>query len=190
MKNAKWIWIVVVAVIVIAGVSLWQGSGRKDGAATSSPTASATTSHPNSPEPMSDAEPPSDIDVKDSLSKKITFEKGASVGITGFEALTSQAAGPGEISAPAIRITIELTAGEDPIDLGAVVVNSYYGKDLIPADVVARPGGVPFEGVLAAGAKKKAVYVFNIPLDQRDNVTIEFIHPGDIEPIQWQGSVK
>lgn len=191
MKLPARTWIVIAIILTLAaGGLLWWLTGGDSVEPAPEPTVTVPTQVTESPTETEPTEPPRDLEPEEAMTETREFEAGASVRVTGFEAVTSQAAGPGEVSGPAIRVSVELTAGEEPIDLAGVLVNAYYGADLTPADLVARPGGQPFEGTIAAREATEGVYVFNVPVAERGDVTIEFIHPADTEPLTWRGSVN
>jgi hypothetical protein len=113
------------------------------------------------------------------------------VDLTAFKAVRSEASGIGEISAPAVRITIRLTnTGGKSLALNYVVVNAYYGSAGTPGVLVSGdPASKPFAGSLKPGAKASAVVVFNMPVSKRSDVTIT-VSPSPTLPIAvFAGSV-
>ena len=48
-----------------------------------------------------------------------------------------------------------------------------YGADRTPASPLDDPSRRPFCGMVAAGESADGVYVFSVPADARDSVTIE-----------------
>lgn len=90
-----------------------------------------------------------------------------------LEAVSGQAAQPGEVAGPAIRFTVTITNDtQDAVSLSQAVVNVYYGADRTPGDALTEPGGSPFPASVAAGSSATATFVFRVPADQRDRVTI------------------
>jgi len=102
----------------------------------------------------------------------------------GFMSVKSKANGPGEISAPAVRLGIRLTnTGAKSIALTSVVVNAYYDSAGTPGiQVTGDPASKPFAGSLKPGEKSTAVFVFNMPVSKRGDATIT-VSPAPTLPI-------
>jgi hypothetical protein len=85
--------------------------------------------------------------------------------------VTVKGQGPGELSGPAVALTLQVTNGATrPLDLDAVTVTaSIRGQEASSSD--AAPAK-PFAGRLAAGARAQAVYVFVLPADARRPVGV------------------
>jgi hypothetical protein len=93
--------------------------------------------------------------------------------VVSVEAIQGTASGPGNIAGPALRVTVRLTDGRSSaVSLDGVVVNLTYGQDATPASPLDDPSGSPFSGTLAPGASGVGVYVFTVPADQRQVVTV------------------
>jgi hypothetical protein len=113
------------------------------------------------------------------------------VDLTGFRSVKSKANGPGEISAPAVRLTIRLTnTGAKSLALTSVVVNAYYGSAGTPGiQIIGDPASKPFTGSLKPGKQATAVFVFNMPVSKRGDATIT-VSPSPTLPIAvFAGSV-
>jgi len=114
------------------------------------------------------------------------------VDLTGFKAVTSKASGLGEISAPAVRLSVRLTnTGRTALTLTTVVVNAYYGSAGTPGVLIlGDPASRPFTGSLRPGAAATAVFVFNMPVSKRSDATIT-VSPSPTLPIAiFAGSVS
>ena len=94
--------------------------------------------------------------------------------IASVEAIDGSAVGPGNIAGPALRITVRIdnNTGE-AVSLDGVAVNLYYGADRTPASPLDDPSRVPFSGKVDPGASGEGVYVFSVPTDVRERVTVE-----------------
>jgi hypothetical protein len=91
-----------------------------------------------------------------------------------IEAIEGEATGPGNVNGPALRVTVRIENGTgQPIALDGVATNLYYGADRTPAAPLDDASVQPFAGTLAAGSSAQAVYVFTVPTDVRDSVTVE-----------------
>ncbi len=113
------------------------------------------------------------------------------VALVGFKSVKSQASGLGEISAPAVRLTIRLTnTGAKAVPLSSVVVDAYYGAAGTPGiQIEGDPASRPFAGALKPGAAATGVFVFNMPVSKRGDATIT-VSPSPTLPIAvFAGSV-
>jgi hypothetical protein len=212
-KNLVWwvVGLVLLAVVVVVGF-VTTGDDDEDDPVDAKPTAAASqpvkapeTDAPKSGAPGSD-DPDSDGSgngapktsappaVLPSPSKPVSLDAtapidaGARAQITGIKSVTSEAVGPGEISGPAIQVTMRISAGNKKVDLADVVVNGYYGSRRTPAVPVMRPGGKPFTGVVEAGEDATGVYVFNVPKNARPEITIELFFSASAPPVLFTGS--
>ncbi|HET8590465.1 MAG TPA: hypothetical protein VFM01_12600 [Nakamurella sp.] len=102
--------------------------------------------------------------------------------------ITGHAVAPGEMSGPAIELTIEITNGSGaPIDLGLVTVN-VTGSDGTPGLQVAGPPASPFSGSLPAAGSARGVYVFTIPTDQRHPLSISISYTAGAPVVLFRGN--
>jgi hypothetical protein len=94
------------------------------------------------------------------------------------------------VNGPALRVTVRIENGTDqPIELDGVATNLSYGADRTPASPLADDSERPFSGTLAAGASADAVYVFSVPADARDTVTVEVGYTAGAPLLQFTGPV-
>jgi hypothetical protein len=187
---------------VAAAVGLGLGTGGEDPpAAAATPTAvptpsaapstapdpgTAPTTTPSGP-PLSEAPALGDAVVADELPPSLapvpldgTAEApgdGVSATLTEVTAVEGTGVGPGNLAGPALRIGVRVTNGSaDAVDLDAVVVSAASGADLVPAPPLDDPATVPFGGSLAPGDSAEGVFVFTVPTDARDLVTVSVAH--------------
>ena len=98
---------------------------------------------------------------------------GLSVKLASLEPITGVANLPGEVGGPSLQVTVEVTnTTSRAVDLSSTVVNLYTTHDLTPA-IELSSGESPMKPTVAPGASVQGVYVFNVPVDQRDFVTVE-----------------
>ncbi|GAA3602690.1 hypothetical protein [Agrococcus terreus] len=123
------------------------------GAATPSPAATTAappgTDAPIAPEldPVAVDEPTEVADVR--------------VTLADAERVQGVARLPGEISGPAVRLTVRIdNDGGAPLDAEYVVVSAFYGAARTPANELGEPGGAPFSGTIPPGGSAEGVYVF------------------------------
>lgn len=102
------------------------------------------------------------------------FGNGVTGRLTGSQAVTTQGAGLGQlVGAPAVAVTLQLTNGTSAaLSLRYVNVTAAYGPAGTPGVTQGGPPGRPFSGTLAPGASVSGTYVFGVPLDARQQVTI------------------
>jgi hypothetical protein len=113
---------------------------------------------------------------------------GMSFRLERLEAVKGEANGPGEIAGPAVRVTVVATNDTGaPVLLETVVVDLQYGPDDSSAAPLSGPGAVRFTGELAQGASATGVYVFDVPLDQRGEVSVIVSYLASVSPVVFTG---
>ena len=165
-------------------------------------TAPGTDDPASSPEPTATADPTTDpttdptaAPTEDPTAPPVDLEDPAEIGeitarLARIEAIEGEAEGPGEIAGPALRVTVELTNGSAAAAaLTGVVVNLYHGPDAAPAELLAGSGSAWFEGALAPGATVTGVYVFTVPLDDRDPIQVTVFVTPDEPTVLFEGAV-
>ncbi|WP_229996220.1 hypothetical protein, partial [Arthrobacter sp. Bi26] len=109
------------------------------------------------------------------LTAKKTVKGGVSATITDMTAVQGVATGIGEVAGPAVRFKISVVnSTAAPLALDRALVDVSYGKDDAPASQLSGPDPAPFPASVAPGATGVAVFIFAVPLDARDTVTIHF----------------
>lgn len=172
------------------------------GPTTSAPTTSAPTTSPPTPagptdvapapavvgEPVAaDELPPSlpPVDLDDP-----TETGGVTVELVAVEAIEGTGRGPGNVAGPAVRVTVRLDNGSaDPLDLFGVAVDLAYGEDGRPGPTLDDPSAAPFSGRLAPGDSAEGVYVFRVPPDARDDITVSVGHQPGAAYVVFTGAV-
>lgn len=117
------------------------------------------------------------------------FRTGLTVQLASISAVEAEAKAPGEISGPALRVTVDAAndAGE-AVSLDGVVVFLSYGDDRTPASQFGSSSD-PLVGDLAPGGSRTGTYVFSVPPDQRDDVRVEVSYTGSAPTVAFTGSV-
>ncbi len=123
------------------------------------------------------------------LSATSTFGHRVSARVTHHEATISVAHGPGQIGgAPSVSLTVEITNGDDhALSLDAVTVTASYGDQALPATL--SDGTTALHGELRAGARASGSYVFEIPVEARDAVTLTVSYTPSEPTVVFTGSV-
>ena len=112
------------------------------------------------------------------------------VRLTSIEAVEGEANIPGEVGGPSLRVTVTIdNATSAALDLTSAVVNLYYGADRLPAIDLLEPGKVDFPGNVRAGETASGTFVFLVPVDERDDVTVEFDLSSDSTVLLFAGPV-
>jgi len=63
----------------------------------------------------------------------------------------------------------------------------YYGKDKTPASTLSGPGLSPLAKPIPAGKSASGSYVFSVPQDERDPLTVEFSYTTDAPTVIFSG---
>ncbi|WP_426625430.1 hypothetical protein ACPPVW_05040 [Leifsonia sp. McL0607] len=108
------------------------------------------------------------------VAQNVKTPGGLTANVTSVEAYTATATRPGEVSGPAVKVTLKLvndTGSDFPVS--TATVNAYYGSASTPADPVqGDSASKPFTGTLKPGATATAVYVFTVPSADSGDVTL------------------
>ena len=105
-----------------------------------------------------------------------------------LEAVQGEATGPGEIAGPAVRVTVVAVNDSDaPVLLDGTVVDLIYGEARTSAAPLSGPGAVRFTGSIEPGATATGVYVFDVPADQRAEVSVVISYLASVSPVVFTG---
>jgi hypothetical protein len=129
--------------------------------------------------------------VETPLQKEAVLGNGVSAKVVSVESVEGVARLPGEVSGPALRFTLKVTNDtKKDVDLGTAVVTAYYGPEDTPAGDLREPGGTSLPQTLGAGKSVEGVYIFRVPLDQRDQVRLDFSYSVDVPTVIFEGAVS
>ncbi|MGY1842298.1 hypothetical protein [Modestobacter sp. SYSU DS0875] len=214
----RWALASIVAALVVAAavlVLLLTGGGDGDGraaaepAATSaagpashgpaSPTASSTpsgtaasvsTGAPTEPAVPGPATGIPAMLAPVALDEPAVAADGVTVTLPAIAAIDAVGTGPGNVSGPALAITVRVTNGTaEPISLDGLQVNVAYSEQETAASPVNDPAAAPAQGSLAAGAAAEGHYVFSVPAGERDLVTVTVGYAAAAPLLVFQGPV-
>ncbi|MGY1708516.1 hypothetical protein ACI8AC_03305 [Geodermatophilus sp. SYSU D00758] len=184
------------ALLAVAAVVLLTGGedgsphrGTAAAATSAAPTAPSTAPAPGPQPPAEQPDPPTGPPpepvggvVADELPPSLPAvpldrpaesADGLSATVAGIEAIEGTGVGPGNMSGPALRVTVLLRNGTaEPVDLAGVAVDLAHGGERLPASPLDDPSAAPFSGTLEQGGSAEGVYVFTVPADDRDSVTV------------------
>lgn len=201
-RRKAWPWVIAVAaVLVVVAVIVYfalTSGAAGEGKPASSPSASASASAPvDGADPS--AQPTPDPSATPGTMPELApvapdepaeSDDGLVAEITAMKAVEGEAVQAGEIAGPSVQFTLKLTNDTDsPVDLGLIAVNAYIGEGRTPAIGLVKPGAAPFEGTLKAGATAEGVYVYNIPKNQRGDVTLTLDYRAGEPAFVFRGDV-
>jgi hypothetical protein len=187
-RRRRRIWLSVLAAVVVAALVavllLTRGSDDPHGSGSSTTSSPSLQTAPRSPTeaPLGTTPAPgaTDPNAPPTTLAPVALDGRGDVGngvvttLPAIDAIQSSAQGPGNIAGPALRVTVRIKNGTaDAIPLDGVTVNLYYGTDRTPASPEEDPSRAPFSGTLAPGASADGIYVFSVPSNARDSVTVE-----------------
>jgi hypothetical protein len=112
---------------------------------------------------------------------------GVTARISDVRSITAKAKGPGEVSGPAVALTVKITNGASKrLPLDQVVV-TLTGADRAPGTPMSGSPARPLAGSLAAGSSASGVYVFAVPKGSRNPVTVEVTVRGGDPVLVFRG---
>ena len=179
--------VAVLAALIVVPLTLPESGGDAAAASPTSPSdptgspVPATPSPELAPAPVTPTptgptadvdEPPASVDPV-SLDEQAAVGNGITAEIVSLEAIDGTGQGPGNVAGPALRATIRLTNGTgEEVGLDGVAVSMGHGVDLVPASPLDDPSAAPFRGTVQPGESADGVYVFTVPADDRDLVSL------------------
>jgi len=127
--------------------------------------------------------------IKTDLAAPATPVTDVTVRISKVEAIEAKGQGPGEVSGPAVAVTVTIeNAGTQPFDTSALSVNLTDSKDLPGNGMTGSPAAWITKPV-PAGGKLSGVYVFSVPKDNRNPITVSVsVNPG-VPTVLFSGKV-
>ena len=117
------------------------------------------------------------------------FGTGLSVRLVDIEAIQGEARTQGEVAGPALRVHVEVTNdSDDPISLERTQVEITYGDARSPGIVLTGSGTTPFAESVAPGDSSTGIFVFAVPIDQRDAVQVAVTQTTGTPIVLFEGS--
>jgi hypothetical protein len=108
---------------------------------------------------------------------------------TSVEAVQAAARLPGEVSGPAVRVSIEIDNGSaDTIGVDTVTVTMTDAAGN-PASSITADDATPFNGVVLPGEAANGTYLFTVPADQRNPVTVTVSYSTAAPTLVFTGQV-
>jgi hypothetical protein len=197
---------------VLAVLAVLAGRGGDDGtavASTPSTPSGATTSPyptevvlptgtvppaPPTPEPTGPTEDATALPVSlppVALTEVAATEDGITAAVEDLVSVEGSGAGPGQVAGPAVRVTVRITNGTGaPVSLDAVAVDLATGPDAAPASPLEDVSYAPFRGTVEPGGEAVGVYLFTVPEDDRDTVTVSVGYEAGAPYLVFTGSAR
>lgn len=114
---------------------------------------------------------------------------GVTVSVSEVEKVKGEAQGPGEISGPALRVSVTVTNDTaKPVPMNLALANLYYGQDRTPAGELSGPGAQPLRADVPPGGSATGKYVYAIPENERKQIEVEFSYTTDAPVVIFTGS--
>lgn len=167
--------LVIAGVVLAVAVTGCTGGSDSAGGSGGSTTSIPTPTRSFTPPPVETATPSVSVTTLRPvpIGKPTSISSGVQVSIIKFRTLKVQAAAPGETTGPAVAFEVEVrNKSAKPVDLGGVVVNASYGKN-VPAVPSSSPPNAPLTGSLEPGKTARGTYVFRVPPTGVKTVRIE-----------------
>lgn len=199
--------VAVVAALLLIGGIIWalnrgddspseKNAGTPDPGSTTAPTPTPKKSGgatPGGPSPSSGQPSGSPSTTRKPqhvrLNEQGQAAKGIDLRIAKIESVKGESHIPGEVSGPALRLTVEVTNQRDrAVPIGSALANFYYGKDRKPATSLLKPGSKWFPKRVAANGTATGVYVFSVPKNDRDVLALEVILDNQLRTVEFNGS--
>ncbi|MCU1658102.1 MAG: hypothetical protein JWO57_2758 [Pseudonocardiales bacterium] len=124
------------------------------------------------------------------LTATAAFGDRVTASIARLQPISAKARGVGEVSGPALAVTILLHNGTgNAISLSNAIVDLTDAGNA-PGNPMSGPPAHPFSGSLAAGADATAVYVFTVPVQHRTNIKIKVSYSALTPDVLFVGGTK
>lgn len=202
----------ILLAIIVSGCSEDQQAGS--GSPTAGPSASAQPSGPtssapptSSPSAATTSKPPSTPvapsatgNVNQTVPTKavssrppVKLDKPAKptqtvvVTLPSIKAINAKGQGPGEVSGPALAVTVKVTNdGDSDVDLTSTVVNLTAANG-DPGSMMTGAPAKPLPAKVKPGKSASGVYVFAVPKNQRNPITVEASINADVPVAVFRG---
>ncbi|MGI8628482.1 MAG: hypothetical protein ACR2J5_18230 [Geodermatophilaceae bacterium] len=195
--------VAVVALALLAVAALVWAVNREDpsepGATGSAPSRNPTAGSSASAPTTSDYAPaPSESPVPDlpvqlepvPLDETAEFGDDVSAELVDLVAVEVEGDSPGEISGPAIQVTVRLFNGtSQPLPIDAVTVFLYFGAELTPAPQISNQADSFFTGFLDPGEAAQGTYTFSVAEDERDDISVTVSHSPTSTVVVFNGAL-
>lgn len=135
-----------------------------------------------------DEAPPAPVQEAE-LDDVVTLDTGVRVSVTEITGLTVEAETPGEVAGPAVAATIRFeNESGHPLDLGGAMVTLVDAAGNVAAPTTSEPAA-PTSGTVDDGGTAEGTYVFRMPEDTRNAITLTVDYSAGAPVVVFHGSV-
>ena len=122
------------------------------------------------------------------LDEVVELDTGVRISVTELSAVTVEANTPGEVAGPAVAamVRFENDSGE-PLDIGGAMVTLLDAAGNVAAPTTSSPAA-PALGTLADGEAAEGTYVFLLPEDTRDQITLTVDYQAGAPVVVFHGA--
>jgi len=118
----------------------------------------------------------------------VLLETGVKVSVVEISGITVEAETPGEVAGPAVAATIRFeNASGEPLDLGGAMVSLLDAAGNVAVPTTSSPAA-PMTGMLDDGAGAEGTYVFRIPEDTRNEITLTVDYAAGAPVVVFHGT--
>ncbi|MDK1328474.1 hypothetical protein [Arthrobacter sp. zg-Y1143] len=115
---------------------------------------------------------------------------GLDIRVASMEAVEGEAIGIGEIGGPSVRFTVSVANGSnEPVDLSNAVLTVEAGPDRLPCTELSGPATAAFPVQAKPGETVTGIFVFLIPEESRNDVTVYLNYSVDASVAAFHGAV-
>lgn len=174
-----------IATLALAGCT---GDGSSEGSV--DPNIGAGATAPGGGD-VTETVDPVDVATLDPVALTDTADvDGVAITIDSVESITLEAKTPGDVSGPALAVTVSVKNGTDkPIDVATAVVVLTQG-DATAATPSSLDPASPLTGKVEPGKSTQGVYVFEVPADVVNPVTVTVNYAAGAAVAVFTGDVK
>lgn len=136
--------------------------------------------------PSATAGPVTKVDMKDTAK----LPGNVSISITKAEAIQTKATTPGEIAGPALAMFVSIHNGsEQKVNVDSAILALTNSNNQLGQPTTSDPYQ-PFSGELAPGASAEGIYVFLLPTNARDGLTLSVEYAAGQASAQFVGDIS
>ncbi len=130
------------------------------------------------PAPVTDAQ----------LDDEVELDTGVRISVTDTAEITVEATTPGEVAGPAVAVTLRFENGSaEALDIGGAMVTLLDAAGNVAAPTTSSPAAPPL-GTLQNGEAAEGTYVFLVPEDTRDEITLTVDYQAGAPVVVFHGA--
>lgn len=177
----------VIFALALAGCSVAPGTQNTD------PQPAKTVAAPGGGtihETVAPVDPSTEPTVSTALDKTAKLKGGVDISIAKVSTLNVKSETPGEIAGPAVAVTLDVqNSSGKPIDLSTAMVTLTGAKGSYGQPTTSDPYK-PFSGSISSGASATGTFVFRLPAQERQSLSITVQYVAGAPVALFAGNVK